>query len=170
MMRIYSHPARTQQGAVLLVSLIFLVVMGLIGLSSMQSSRLELRMAVNEEVRNTAHQSAHGLIDAIIATPSMTPVIGGIGFTLCTPGQPACNLQSLFMPVGPLVADVAAGHLFATATLTAPTNIPPPRGFGFSADKFAASVYQVAATYDRADEGMGRAVVKQCLIVLTPIN
>ena len=99
-MRIHSQPAKQQQGAVLLVSLIFLVVMGLIGLSSMQSSRLELRMAVNEEVRNSAHQSAHALIDAIIATPAMTPVIGGVGFTLCTPGQPACNLQSLFMPAG----------------------------------------------------------------------
>ena len=170
MMRIESQPANQQRGAVLLVSLIFLVVMGLIGLSSMQSSRLELRMAVNEEVRNSAHQSAQALIDAIIATPAMTPVIGGIGFTLCTPGQPGCNLQSLFMPAGPLVPDVAAGHLFATATLTAPTNIPPPRGFGFSADKFAASVYQISATYDRADEGLGRADVTQGLIVLTPLN
>ena len=78
-MRINSQPAQHQRGAVLLVSLIFLVVMGLIGLSAMQSSRLELKMAVNEEVRSAAHQSALALIDAIIATPAMTPVIGGIG-------------------------------------------------------------------------------------------
>ena len=106
----------------------------------------------------------------IVSTPAMTPVLGGIGFTLCTPGVVPCDLSSLFMPAGPLAPDVAAGHLFATATLTAPTNIPPPRGFGFSADKFAASLYQIDATYDRADEGLGRADVTQGLIVLTPLN
>lgn len=169
-MRIQTNPIKRQRGAVLLVSLIFLVVMGLLALSSMQTSRLELRMANNEEVRGAAHQAAQALVDAIIATPAMTPVIGGLGFTLCTAGQPGCNLPSLFMPAGPLAPEVAAGHLFATATLTAPTNIPPPRGFGFSADKFAASIYQIDATYDRADEGLGQADVTQGLIVLTPLN
>jgi len=169
-MMIQINSAERQRGAVLLVSLIFLIVMSLLALSSMQTSRLELRMANNEEVRTSAHQAAQALIDAIVATPSMTPVIGGVGFTLCTTGQPDCNLETLFMPVGALAPEVDAGHLFGSAVLTAPTNIPPPRGLGFSSDKFAASIFEISTTYDRADEGLGRADVTQGLVVLTPLN
>jgi len=164
------NSAQRQRGAVLLVSLIFLIVMSLLALSSMQTSRLELRMANNEEVRTSAHQAAQALIDAIVSTPAMTPVIGGVGFTLCTPGQPGCNLETLFMPVGALAPEVDAGHLYGSAVLTAPTNIPPPRGLGFSTDKFAASIFELTTTYDRADAGLGRADVTQGLVVLTPLN
>jgi hypothetical protein len=162
---------RTREtGSVLMVSLVFLIVLGLIGLSSMQTSRLELRMAGNEEMRANAFQIAQSLSDAIVATPAMTPVIGGAGFTLCTPGQPNCDLPSLFMPDPALDPDVVAGHLGGTAVLTAPGNTPPPRGLGFSADKFAASRFQLQTTYDRADEGLGRASITQGLIILTPLN
>lgn len=161
---------RTQSGAVLLVALVFLVVLGLFGLTSMQSSRLQLRMANNEEVRINAHQAAQALVDAVAGTPDMTPVIGGAGYTLCTAGQPDCDRESLFMPDGALTADVDDGYLWGTAVMTAPTNSPPPRGLGFSADKFTSTAFQVETTYDRADEGLGRADVTAGLIILTPIN
>lgn len=160
----------TQRGGVLLVALVFLVVLGLFGLSSMQSSRLQLRMASNEEVRVNAHQAAQALVDAVAGTPDMTPVIGGAGYTLCTPGQSACDQESLFMPDGDLSDEVDNGYLYGTAVMTAPTNSPPPRGLGFSADKFTSTAFQVEATYDRADDGLGRADVTAGLIILTPIN
>lgn len=166
----FSMQPKRETGSVLMVSLVFLIVLGLIGLSSMQTSRLELRMASNEEMRANAFQIAQSLSDAIVATPAMTPVIGGAGFTLCTPGQPNCDLPSLFMPDPALDPDVVAGHLGGTAVLTAPGNTPPPRGLGFSADKFAASRFQLQTTYDRADEGLGRASITQGLIILTPLN
>jgi hypothetical protein len=153
-----------------MVSLIFLVVLGLMALSSMQTSRLELRMANNEEMRASAYQIAQALMDAVVATPAMTPVIGGAGFTLCTPGQPNCDLTSLFMPDGPISPEVDAGHLGGTAVLLAPSNSPPPRGLGFSADKFSASMYQLNVVYDRADEGRSQANLTQGLVVLTPLN
>jgi Flp pilus assembly protein TadG len=153
-----------QRGAVMMVTLVFLVVLGIMALTSMQSSKLELRMAGNEAVRATAHQISQALIDAIIATPVMTPVIGNVGFMLCTNGQPNCNLASLFMP-GVLAADVAAGDLMATAQLVA-ISTPPP-GTGYSADDFDANYYTVASTYDRSDEGLGRAGITQGIIILT---
>jgi hypothetical protein len=159
-----------QRGSVLLVSLIFLIVIGLLGLSSMQISRLELRMASNEEVRASAFQVAQALADAVAATPAMTPVVGGAGFTLCTPGVAPCDLESLFMPDPALAPDVAAGSLTGVAVLTAPGNTAPPRGLGFSADKFAASRFEVTTTFDRADEGLGQATVTQGLLIVTPLN
>ncbi len=160
-----------QRGSVLVVSLIFLIVLGLMGLASMQTSRLELRMASNEEVRTSAQQMAQALSDAVVATPAMTPVIGGAGFTLCTPGEPDCDLESLFMPVdGDIAAEVDAGKLTARAVLTAPTSQPCPRGLGFSADKFGCTAFQVNSTFDRADEGRGAADITQGILVATPSN
>jgi len=160
-----------QRGSVLVVSLIFLIVLGLMGLASMQTSRLELRMASNEEVRTSAQQMAQALSDAVVATPAMTPVIGGAGFTLCTPGEPDCDLESLFMPVdGDISAEVDAGKLTARAVLTAPTSQPCPRGLGFSADKFGCTAFQVNSTFDRADEGRGAADITQGILVATPSN
>lgn len=160
-----------QRGGVLVVSLIFLIVLGLMGLASMQTSRLELRMAGNEEVRTAAHQMAQALTDAIVATPAMTPVIGGAGFTLCTPGEPDCDLESLFMPVdGDISAEVDARALTARAVMTAPTSQPCPRGLGFSADKFGCTAFQLNSSFDRAGEGRGAADITQGILVATPLN
>jgi hypothetical protein len=160
----------SQRGGVLAVSLIFLIVIGLLGLSSLQTSRLELRMANNEEVRTNALQMALALADAVVATPTMTPVFGGIGYTLCTAGQPDCDNPSLFMPDPALAPDVANGYLAGTVVLRTAPNSPPPRGLGFSADKFAAAGFQLTSTYDRADEGLGSTTVSQGLLILTGIN
>jgi Flp pilus assembly protein TadG len=153
-----------QHGAVMMVTLVFLVVLGIMTLTSMQSSKLQLRMAGNEAVRATAHQISQALVDAVIATPVMTPVIGNKGFTLCTNGQPDCDLASLFMP-GVLAADVATGDLSATAELIA-ISTPPP-GTGYSADEFDANYYTLVSTYDRSDEGLGRSSITQGIVILT---
>lgn len=163
-MRQMQKTRRKQRGAVMMVTLVFLVVLGIMALTSVQSSKMELRMAGNEAVRAIAHQISQALIDAIIATPLMTPVIGNTGFMLCTNGQPGCDLASLFMP-GVLAADVATGDLFATAQLVQIG--PPPPGTGYSADDFEANYYTVASTYDRSDDGLGRAAITQGIIILT---
>ncbi len=166
----HPHHARFQQhGATLLVALVFLVVLGMLTMSSMQATRLQLRMSNNEESRVTALQAAQAMTDAIAATPAMTPVSGGIGYTLCTPdGGDDCDRESLFMPDGELAAEVDDGNLTAQAVVTSPPGSPPPRGLGYSADKFGATSFSVTSNYNRADEGRGRAVVNAGLVVLTP--
>jgi hypothetical protein len=158
-----------QRGSVLLVSLIFMVVIALMGLTSMQTSKLELRMSMNEEVRTNAFEISQALADAIVATPAMTPVFGAAGYTLCTPGQPDCDRESIFMPAGDLTAEVTNGHLGGTAVLLAPGGSPPPRGLGYSADKFAASGFEVTTTYDRSNDGLGVSTLNQGLLVMTPL-
>ena len=48
----------SQQGAVLIISLLILLIMTIMGVSSMQSSTLEEKMASNDRDRNIAFQSA----------------------------------------------------------------------------------------------------------------
>lgn len=154
-----------QRGAVLMVTLIFLIVIASMGLTSMQISKLELKMAGNEVVREGAHQFAQALVDTIIADPNTTPVIGGVGYTLCTVGEAGCNSNSLIPQPGPVADLIAAGSLSARAPMT--STGPPPPGTGYSADIFIANHYRITSTYDRADEGLGRATITQGLVVLT---
>jgi hypothetical protein len=164
-MKMKNKTINLQHGSVMIVALVFLVVLGIMGLTSMQTSRLELRMAGNEQVKVSAQQAAQSLIDAIVADSTTTPVIGGVGYVLCTAGQPDCDLTSITMPAGPLQPEIAAQHLGATGELTAIG--PPPRGTGFSADFFEANHYRLTSTYDRSDEGLGRAAVTQGMVILT---
>ena len=52
--------ARTQSGAVLVVSLIILMILTILGMSSIQTTTLEERMAGNTLSTNTAFQAAEG--------------------------------------------------------------------------------------------------------------
>lgn len=160
---------KKQRGASLLIAVIFMLLLAMLGMIGMQTSRLQLRMANNVEVKANAEQAAQALIDAVAANPAMTPIIGGVGYTLCTPGGPDCDSESLYMPAGDLVAEVDDGHLSGNAVVTSPPNSPPPRGMGFSADKFSGSSFRVTSDFDRADDGLGRATITQGLVVVTPV-
>ena len=52
-----------QQGAVLVMALVLLIVLTLIGVASMQGSSMELKVASNAQQRNTAFEAAQSLID-----------------------------------------------------------------------------------------------------------
>lgn len=160
---------RAQTGSILLVSLVILIVLSIMGLTSMRSSQLELRMAGNEQVQVVAHQAAQSLIDMVVDNPATTPVIGDVGFVLCSDGNtnPDCNMFTISSAeaVGAMVNDMNTSHLSASAELTAIG--PPPRGSGFSADLFVGNHYAVNAVYDRSDEGLGRSSITQGVIVIT---
>ncbi|MEM7018846.1 MAG: PilX N-terminal domain-containing pilus assembly protein [Pseudomonadota bacterium] len=67
-MRLNKFQSRTshQKGAVLAVALVFLLVLSLIGISAMNTTMLETRMARNDQEKNYALQAAErGLRDAL---------------------------------------------------------------------------------------------------------
>ena len=86
-----------QQGAILVIALMFLTAITLLTISSMRATNIGLYMAQNEESRITAEQAAQALADAIVANPSATPVHGMQGFTACTAGQTNCDRYDLAM-------------------------------------------------------------------------
>jgi hypothetical protein len=63
-------PAR-QAGSALIVALVFLIILTILGLSSMSTSRLELRMANNTQFADLAFQAAESGIDLMLATPAL---------------------------------------------------------------------------------------------------
>lgn len=55
-----------QSGAALATALFFLVIITILGLAAMKAGQTDLRLALNEESRMTAAQSAQSLLDALL--------------------------------------------------------------------------------------------------------
>ncbi len=159
---------RRQHGAILMITIMFLVVISLLTVSSMQASNIGLFMAQNEESRIAAEQGVQALADAIVSNPSATPVIGGAGYTICTQGEQGCDQFDL--PVGnPVLATaIVNGHLRARVEREGPLTRPPPRAVESSIDKFSSASFGVTATYDRTDEALGKQQLSQGVLVLVP--
>lgn len=88
-MKSFNYAARArQQGAVLLISLVFLLLLTVIGLSAIQSSTLQERMAGNANDVNTAFQAAEAGIrqaEAILQQASLPAFDGSNGrYLVCT--------------------------------------------------------------------------------------
>ena len=160
-------PSR-QRGTILIIALVFLVAITLLTVSSMRSSKLGLFMALNEESRVTAEQTAQALADAIVATPASTPVVGTTGFTACTPGQVGCDRNDLPVTNPLLATAVASNYIKARVERIGTDFRPPPRAVESSMDKFSSASFQVVTTYDRVDEGLGQEQVTEGVLVLVP--
>ena len=161
-------PRRKQQGAVLIIALMFLIAITLYTLSSMRSSNIGLYLAHNEESRVAAEQAAQALADAIVSTPASTPVVGQSGFTACTAGQSGCNRNDLAIVNTTLASQVAANHMQARVERTGSEFQPPPRAVETSIDKFTSATFRVTTTFDRVGEGLGREQVTEGVLVLVP--
>lgn len=165
-----THGHEYQRGATLVTALVFLLVITLFSVTSMRSGTIGVRMAQNEESRFSALQSSQALGEAIVGSPASTPVIGGAGFTNCTAGESACDRYTINVPSGFLQSEVDGGYLNARVARLTPPEKPPPRVLESSIDKFSAASFEVTSTYDRTEDGLGRARLVEGLLVLVPQN
>ena len=159
---------RRQSGAILVISLIFLIAITLLTISSMRSSNINLRMAQNEESRVAAEQAAQALADAIVASPGSTPVIGISGYTVCTYGEDTCDSYDLVVDDPTLTDAIASNYISAKVQRTGTVFRPPPRVIESSIDKFSSASFRVTATYDRTDNGLGYRQISEGVLVLVP--
>ena len=157
-----------QQGAILVIALMFLVAITLFTVSSMRSSNIGLHMAQNEESRIAAIQAAQALADVIVANPASTPVVGDTGYVACTFGESGCDTDNLPVDDPTLAGEVATYHLSARVERTGSVFRPPPRIVESSIDKFTSASFTVTTIFDRSDEGLGRQQITEGVLVLVP--
>ncbi len=151
-----------------MIALLFLVTITLLTVSSMRSSNIGLHLAQNEESRITAGQAAQALVDAIVASPASTPVVGTTGYSACTPGETGCDRYDLPVPNPTLAAEIAADHIQARVDRVGTLFRPPPRAVETSIDKFSSASFRVVTTYDRIDDGLGHEQITGGVLVLVP--
>ncbi|MGD8589131.1 MAG: PilX N-terminal domain-containing pilus assembly protein, partial [Chromatiales bacterium] len=98
----HTHGLQLQQGSVLIVSLILLLVMTLLGLSAMQSSLMEETMAGNVKDRNLAFQAAEAALrdaDAWLYSLPRAPQTPEVPETIsCEPLLPPAPFENVYAP------------------------------------------------------------------------
>ena len=163
-----THLYGNQRGSVLVVTMLFLIAISVLAATAMQSSNIGLYMAQNEESRVAAVQGAQALADAIVSNPASTPVVGGSGFTICTPGEANCDRTDLPVTNSILATAIANGHITARVVREGPLFRPPPRTVESSIDKFNSASFEVVTTFDRTNEQLGRQQITEGVLVLVP--
>jgi len=158
-----------QQGAVLVVAIIMLLVMAIFAFSAIRFTNLERKMGSNEEHRITAFQSAQSVADAITSNPANTIVAGASKICTASARLANCSATStITIPDAYLASLVATGDVSASVELTG--NPPPPRSAsrGSSLTNFAAASFTVTGNYDRSGAGLGQEQISQGLILIFP--
>lgn len=153
-MRISLQQRQAQRGMVLLVSLVFLLLLTLIGLSSMQSANLQEKMAGSISLRNQSFQAAEAALrvgESAVQLDSYSLAVCS-GTSQCLPPAESSSVSSAGFNSTSGVTWIAAGNGFygvqnIGTTLTA-VNVP---------SNTSATLYRVTAV---GIAGNSRSVVE----------
>lgn len=151
------HGATAQRGTVLIVSLVFLLLLSMLGLSSLQNATLQEKMAGSLNARQTAFHSAESVLRAgearVKATGFALPICGTVA--ACAPPPEAFSVSAAGSAGGSGVTWVAAEGGFYALQNFAKTDDPANvRSVG---DKTEWTLYRVTAV---AIQGGARTVLE----------
>jgi Tfp pilus assembly protein PilX len=156
-----------EQGSILIISLVFLLILSLGATTTMRTSTLELRMAGNEETRVATVELTQSIVDEVVGNPANMIVSQGVGFVNCTANVLNCNENSVTINTGLLPA-VDADNAEVVVERLAPALTSAPRGISSSADAFFAARFEVDAVYDGTDDNKGKVGIVQGVLILVP--
>lgn len=153
-MRISLQQRQAQRGMVLLVSLVFLLLLTLIGLSSMQSANLQEKMAGSVSLRNQSFQAAEAALrigESAVQLDSYSLAVCS-GTSQCLPPAEASVVSSAGFNSTSGVTWIAAGNGFYGVQNigTTPTAVNVP-------SNTSATLYRVTAV---GIAGNSRSVVE----------
>lgn len=176
------HAARHQSGAALATALLFLIVLTLLSLVAMRSGRVDLRLALNDEVRMSAQQNAQSVLDAVLLTPAYLSVRPGSGYVqACYLGSGgsldaaqllaetgfACPDAGADAIVLPDLGGAANAYAAVRRDEVAGLDYAPMAALreGDSGLHYRLASFTVTGGYDRSAEGLGAAQVEQGVFV-----
>lgn len=160
-MRTIMQPGPPPRGIALVTALIFLIVITLLGLSSMRLSSTELKMAQNDQARVSALETAQAAVDAVSNDPTATPV-SDFGSTMRCYGTGCAD------PTITLSGALFSQGVYASATRAVPFESPVVDSLMTSSDKFSMAAFTLQGSFDRSAEGMGAARIEQGHLELIP--
>lgn len=150
-----------QRGSALLVSLVFLVILTVLGLSVMNTSHLEMKMAANAQFGNQAFQAAESAIDSVmrIPKPTLLTFVGG-----------APTARNYFFNQTTAVGFPDGSQFFAetAATLTTfqQTGNVPGGGFSVSEDAGTPKAHHFTIESTGQSQRAGRSAHEQGMYVI----
>lgn len=163
------RPRSRQNGVALAIALILLVVLTLLALSGIRLSTMELRMAMNDELRVAAFEQAQSMVDTTVRRFTNTPILAP-GLTRCArviTGKCTTDTLQLSNDVKLQygVNDTAV-NVNVWIERIPPQNAEPPVNSGFSLSSFDAAYMQVTGLWDQNAVGKGAATVREGVAIV----
>lgn len=153
----------SQQGTVIVIALIFLLLTGLISVTSMKTSIFETKMASNEQLKEEAFQTTQGVINAITSDIDNFVIAGDVGYKICKAGAAGCDSTAIALASS--TATLTANHVEYSITRKAPLFAPIPfrasEENASSAKSYSAALFEVNAEYDGSQDRLGQAAIAQ---------
>lgn len=165
-----AHIRSRQRGVALAVALILLVVLTLLALSGIRLSTMELRMALNDELRVAAFEQAQSMVDTTVRRFTNTPILAP-GITRCVK-----TITDKCTAAGSLTLSDDVKEKFGVNDNSVnvnvwieripPQNAEPPVNSGFSLSSFDAAYMQVTGLWDQNAVGKGAATVREGVAIV----
>lgn len=159
-----------ERGATLLIALVLMTLLTIGAAATLRFSTSGLRVAVNEELRSDALQSAQSLVDAVLVVPANLALTYGVEETNCVAGVSGCDHNTLVFDTAKATTIFSRSDSIGSIVVRRlnPAASTPPRGAGYSAVRFQASFLQVESSYDGTAGGWGLAAVNEGIAVVVP--
>jgi Tfp pilus assembly protein PilX len=154
---------KRQNGVVLLIAMIFLLLLAIIAGTVTQTSILEFFMAGNAQFREEAFQEAQAVVTEISSDINNFPVAGGIGYTACKTGA---GCDSNLIPLVGAVSTTADYRVVRRGPLIL-ESLPFRQGesSGSSSPTFDAVIFEIQVAVDGSDSRLGSAEIVQGMAV-----
>lgn len=151
-------PARSmqrQKGAVLAISMIFLIIVTLIGVYAANTATMDVRMARNMQAQMESAQAAEAGLNAALET--LAPATGDLLFT--TVATPTA------LGVGTLLDNLNTGAASVAVSITAMgKDVTPERGAPSGLSVRSCYFYRVVSGHETADAASTVGIrVRQCI-------
>jgi hypothetical protein len=152
-----------QRGAVLLISMVFLLLLSIIAGTVTQTSILEFFMAGNAQFREEAFQQAQALTTEIATDIRNFPVVGQIGYDVCPSGCDAATQPLTFSVPAGIEADFKVTRRGPLLLESLPFR--QTEGNASSSPNFDAAIFEIDVLVDGTKNRLGRAQIVQGMAV-----
>ncbi|NIB40243.1 hypothetical protein HBA55_11640 [Pseudomaricurvus alkylphenolicus] len=165
-------PPSKQSGVALIIALVFMTLIVFISVTSMDSTRLEVHMAANEQASKDAMQRAQAVVD-LLGDESDTFRVTTVGYLRCNSGNSdqdcdtSANLAVSNSSVAALV-DSADSLSYRSEFYYETTQVPRASLANASGQAYGAAYFDLHVLYDDSDSRGGRTEVSQGIGVRIP--
>jgi len=164
--------SRRQDGAVLIIALMFLLLIALVAATTSETNTLQLQMAANDQLRVEAQQRVMAILDAILDNDNNTPVIGDIGYKICDQSSLEASCDQALISLDSSITDVPSGtsnNYFVTRMGPLETGAPVmSESMASSASAFNVARYEVTASFDGEAARLGSSTIVQGITIKIP--
>lgn len=167
MQHMHQEMKPAQQGNVLFITLIFLLLLSITASAVIRSATTGLRMTANEQTRLSTLSLAQSIADSVLVQRSNFPLAGPPGTRFCTVNVSGCGTQPISINSALLSTDKQRYARVLVERLP-PDLAPPPAALGLDASIFSMARFQVTVEYDGRAINEGRAGVVQGVTLLQP--